>query len=71
MVLPLYLALMQPHLEYCVQLLSPYYEKILKSIQRTTKLVKGPKGMSCEERLRVHGLANVEKRRIPLFCTAS
>lgn len=48
----LYLALVWPHLEYCVQFWAPWYineVKLLESIQRTMKLVKGAEGTSCEE----------------------
>ena len=67
-VVPLYRALVRPHLEYCSLVWSPYLKKDILSIEkvqrRVTKMIPSISALTYEERLKRTGLISLENRRL-------
>ena len=78
-IVPLYSALMRPHLEYCIQVCSPQHKERFQVFgedpggpQRSTSEahIRGLERLFHEGRLKKLGLFNLEKRRLQGHITA-
>ena len=67
LIIPLYKAIVRPHLEYCIQAWRPYRKKdidTLERIQRATKIIPELRDLSYEERLKECGLTTLQTSRL-------
>jgi hypothetical protein len=66
--IPLYKALVRPHLEYAVQLWSPNLRKDINKMEKiqrkATKMIPGLRNLSYEQRLQQLELISLEQRRL-------
>ena len=65
--IPLYKAIVRPHLEYCIQAWRPYHKKDIDTLERiqsrATKMIPELRDISYEERLKECGLTTLETWR--------
>ena len=68
LIIPLYKAIVGPHLEYCIQAWRPYHKKDINKLesvqQRATKLIPELKHVCYERRLLECRLTTLETRRL-------
>ena len=68
LIVPLYKAIVRPHLEYCIQAWSPYRKKDIDKLdriqRRAIKMIPELRDLSYESRLLQCGLTTLETRRL-------
>ena len=68
LIVPLYKAIVRPHLEYCIQAWRPYRKKDIDKLERiqrrATKMIPELRDLSYESRLLQCGLITLETRRL-------
>ena len=68
LIIPLYKAIVRPHLEDCIQAWRPYRKKDIDTLERikrrATKIIPGLRDLSYEERLKECGLTTIDTGRL-------
>ena len=68
LIVPMYKAIVRPHLEYCIQAWRPYrkndIDKLERMQRRATKMIPELRDLSYESRLLQYGLTTLEIRRL-------
>ena len=68
LIVPLYKAIVRPHLEYCIEAWRPYLKKDIDKLERikrrATKMIPGLRDLSYESCLFQCGLTTLETRRL-------
>ena len=68
LIIPLYKAIVRPHLEYCIQAWRSYRKKDIDTLERiqrrATKMIPELRDLSYEEHLKECGLTTLETRRL-------
>ena len=66
--MPLYKAIVRPHLEYCIKAWRPHLKKDIDKLERVqrraTQLIPGLRILSCEDRVQQYKLTTLETRRV-------